>query len=982
MRRETENVRRKTVKTQNETRENNMMFVNNEEMKSPETPVGAQLAARIRAANPSRSLAALLLGAWLFAPQAALAQNECGVQTGDTVTCTPGDYNTGITYTSLGDLTLEVPSGSVELRVFDNGINVTGAGSDNITFDSSSFTSRTIRGTDDAVIDYLSDTGNISIQTGSVVTGSGSGLLDAIRAESLSDGNIDITTGGFVGIGNSSISPNAENAIKATTAGGDIDITVLDSVNLSAISAPDNSNGITAQTSGAGTIDITLAGDEFDGVGAGQNGTAIHAVAGSGDINLDLNGSVSLPPTGGDVRNAIGVHTNTAGTAFIDIGGNSRGIYGNVAAIRSAGNNVVVNLPSSGTLFDDSLEQVSGIHSALDFSALTGHAEVTVGANRVWDLGLGTDPQNVFSGGDDVVTVLPGGIVNTENLNFSRGSCSDCVDAPVTVTFGAGSDTFNNAGILMIAPTESGSVFGFDGDFDRISHEGELRFEGLETFNNSGEIYLGTRIGQNGNIVGNNGFITQEGQHDDMLAMPGADFVGSGDSRIYVDVFLNNVGNPDSSCDASFRDADGNFAGADCIDLRGGTASGHTEIVFKRQITGDRGALNPHGFLVVDLAGGSADPDAFVVSPESDSYSPQFGGVIDNGLFFYPLAYDAETQQFRLYGQPSSASHQIVILGNAVNDLWHTSTGAWFGRRVDQRDIALESGGGSAWVRVAASSAERDVITPITAGTQVYEFDNSYMQDDSTLTIGRDFIFRSAGDRAWLIGGMAGYARSRVDFDKYPSNANLEGPQLGVYGSLTMGDFYLDAAVNGIWLDAHYDAPVLQLRPEGTKGSTDVESIGAQVEAGWGGLQFGRLGIEPLASLSYVTTDVEDVFVPAEDPTRGGGNFEFDDPTSFRGGLGARLSVANVLPSLVPTDVSLTARAVEEFEGDSTATISSTGPIPVDQTDTFDGTFVEVTGSVSVHNAAKTVAGYLNVDGTFESDYESVGVEAGFRYQW
>ena len=81
-------------------------------------------------------------------------------------------------------------------------------------------------------------------------------------------------------------------------------------------------------------------------------------------------------------------------------------------------------------------------------------------------------------------------------------------------------------------------------------------------------------------------------------------------------------------------------------------------------------------------------------------------------------------------------------------------------------------------------------------------------------------------------------------------------------------------------------------------------------------------------------------------------------------------------------DLSLTTRVVEEFDGESEITIENAGPIDAPVANDFEGTFAQVTGSVTLRNASGSVAGYLNVEGTFESDYESTGVSAGFRYRW
>ncbi len=64
------------------------------------------------------------------------------------------------------------------------------------------------------------------------------------------------------------------------------------------------------------------------------------------------------------------------------------------------------------------------------------------------------------------------------------------------------------------------------------------------------------------------------------------------------------------------------------------------------------------------------------------------------------------------------------------------------------------------------------------------------------------------------------------------------------------------------------------------------------------------------------------------------------------------------------------------------AAIENIGPLTPVTTNTLDGNFTEVTGAVSVSNPARTATGYLNLGGTFSSDYESLSVSAGFRFVW
>jgi hypothetical protein len=646
---------------------------------------------------------------------------------------------------------------------------------------------------------------------------------------------------------------------------------------------------------------------------------------------------------------------------------------------------------------EDRLDDFTDLEGAQDYSAQAGSVTINIGTGGdfgAWRL----DADSVLSANDDTVNIGAGGYMHLRIFDTfnSTTAIAPLIPNQWTVDFGGGSDVVNNEFRVLVGVEEIlinlPIPLGGYGTQNRFRYEADMVLENLETFNNNGEIWLGTSYRSGGDsdpeivpiandhvrIFPANG---TDRAIDDMLSMEGTHFVGGEGSRIFMDVDLNHGQGAQTACDNSQRDADGDFPAADCLNLKGGSATGRTGIVFNQTIPGDRGAFNPEGTVIVDTSGGTgSDPRAFVVDPEALHYSPQFGGIVDKGLFAYIIGFDGDTQQYKLYGVQAAGAQQSPLLAHAANDLWRTTTNAWFGRQVDQRDLDLGRNGGGTWIHFASNTADHDVLNPVMAGVTTFEFDNSYTQDNSSVTVGRDWIVRNEDERAWLIGGMVGYNRGRVDFNESTNTANLEGAHFGFYGGFTTGEFYLDAAVNGVWSKLDNDIPQFQLSPEGTILSTDAFSIGGQLEAGWR-TAWGVLGVEPLATLSYVQTEIDDISVPADDPVRFGGEVKFDNAKSMRGGLGVRLSIENLLPSIAPVGLTLTAKAIEEFDGKAGVTIENIGP-DAPWTHTFDGTFGQVSAGVNVTNTSKTVEGYLSLDSLFQSDYEALGIEAGFRYQW
>ncbi|HYG26518.1 MAG TPA: autotransporter domain-containing protein, partial [Caulobacteraceae bacterium] len=443
--------------------------------------------------------------------------------------------------------------------------------------------------------------------------------------------------------------------------------------------------------------------------------------------------------------------------------------------------------------------------------------------------------------GNDTVTVADGTALYLP-LAGSQGGMSP---GAYSKNFLGGMNTVNNNGYVFAGAARGDVVNPSTGELNFATnirnYEAEMRFVNLTTFNNDGAIYLGglyyTNFGAGGGgeiefLVGTDRW------HDDMLSMEGAHFAAGDNSRIFLDADFNGVGQ--LSCSAALRsteagDGGGTLPANDCINLTGGSVSGRTLVNVTDVMFGDRGAYNPEGNVVVDLAGGDSEqinPDAFVIDPETAGYDPHTG-VIDRGLFAYALDYDAEAQQFRLYGVQAAASQQFPLLTHAASDLWRTSSGGWFERQIGLRADGEAGRGGGVWGRLVSSTADRGVTTMVAAGAGTLAFNNSYEQEDDAVTFGLDLVSADGAGGSWALGGMIGYARSRIDFADYDNSANLEGMHGGLYGAFSSGAFFLDAAVNGTWLDLDNDVPVMDLDPAGTVLGTTVNSFGGRVEAGW-----------------------------------------------------------------------------------------------------------------------------------------------------
>lgn len=962
-----------------------------------------------------------------FAPTTAIAAVTCVATTTvtgngtETVTIAGGTNNPGITcaYTGTTATVTTLAAVTVSTIAGGNGINLTGGAADAIIWTStaapSSFSAAVAGGsqTNGPVIDAQTG-GNITLTTGNVTVNTSG--TDGIFARSTNGGNVTLTTRD-VGFGSAA----GSTAIRAISNGGNISVTTTGQIGNNASNltqATTNRDGIVVQTSGTGTVNLNVGGLT---TGFGAGGAAVRVTNGTGDVNIAATGAIRGGETSSstDAQLASGIVISSGGHVNVESSGiimgavNTTGVQ--AAAIVASGQTFTLTLTggansapdevqsyraslggyynsdgSNGgetgliSLSDSSTNRRTGGH--VDLSGVTGGTELNFNTRSRWMV----TETSVMSGGTDVVNIdATSALVSAmqgPNVSVLLADVDQAIMRPGIVDFGAGEDIVNNSGRILIGSVYTSINYVGEGEdvppvaVKRFGVRGELRLLNLEEFNNSGEIWLGPRFHREGGISENfvNLFITDQ-FHDDMFYMPGVTFHGNEGSIVFMDVDLNKS---QSSCAPSTRDAEGYLPAADCIGLQGGAATGRTELRIYEQVPGDRGAYNPDGIVLVDLAGADpdlTDPGAFVISPDTPRYIDVGNGGIEKGVFAYILGFDADTQQFKLVGAPSSGAQQFPILATAANQLWQTATGGWFERRVQQRDIAHEGLGTGAWFNVTGTGVERDITTPIAIGSSEVVFDNSYEQNDVAISFGWDLL--DYGSNAAL-GAMVGYAHSEVEFNDSDNSANLEGVHAGVYGGYGVGGFFVDGAVNLTMLSVHNDVPAMALEPEGTVLDTNATSLGGRVEAGWR-WSFEGLSLEPLVGFSAVRTEFDDLRVPNADPdpNRPGVTVSLESAESRRASAGLRFSVQDLWSNLAPTNVSLTARAVNEFEGGSNVSVANIGPSYLG-VDTLEGMFTQLTGSVAVANVARTVSGYLNIDAVKGDDYDSLGASVGVRLHW
>ena len=874
-------------------------------------------------------------------------------------TITNAANKNGVVVNELGDIANLTGSG--------DGIRASTTGLGGVTVTTG--VGHTIAGGDDAIqadISNAADTQAINVAVnGALNPNAASGVGFGVFSTNAGTGGTSITIAST-----GSVSGRAARGIDASVTGTGGALTVVNngaigsattSVLVDGIDATigNPANAAALSVSGTGSIFATGVGIDATNAGLGASSITSGAITSGDDgVNLTSVGAYTVTANGPITSGANAIQTNgtnggaitigsgvivrglgtSATTAVIDITApvgktntitNNGIIRSTNATLAGAAGDLAIHATGGSVVFNNA----GRLDGRMDFSGLGVGSNVTV--NNTSASSIHTTGTTTFSAGNDTFNNTASGLLATSGATtFDFGA--DTGVAP--------RDVFNNAGTVVVGETAGPSTF---------------TLAGLETFNNSGLIVLGST----------NGGATSDGETNDRIVMTGTGggtaFVGTGASTLALDANLGVA--TQTNCSAAVV--------ADCLSLPGGTVSGLTKLRINDTNTGP-GGLNTTGIVLVDAPGGSIAAGSLVIDPTSARYTTRAGiGAIDTGLFFYRLVPIGTTQE-ALVSAPDSEAFEFVELGQAVTDVWYTTTGTWFDREADLRDgvEVLNPSGGHAgvWLKSVGDWSQRRLTQSTTSLGTTFTFDTSYDQNTAAIIGGLDLLNGSSGSRAWVLGVDGGYVDSNVNFRASPTRVDMTGGVYGVYASAIDGPWYLDANFQGDSLRLNDSIPTLDSAP-GTAFHTqgNAQSLGVQTESGW---RFGMGGIslEPFSSLSYVSTRFSGMPLP-------GGSVRLANDESFRGSLGVRVSSTIQMGGyeIKPT---IYGRAWDEWMGRDNSELINPGS-PVFASDRFRGVFGEAGGQLALFSKGGLSA-FVDASYKWKNDYTDYRATVGARYQF
>ncbi|MGV8930451.1 MAG: autotransporter outer membrane beta-barrel domain-containing protein [Brevundimonas sp.] len=646
-----------------------------------------------------------------------------------------------------------------------------------------------------AVIDISSQAGAVTVNAGSLTTSGDSSV--GVRASSGTAGNlffgIPAAPGGTVDITAASVRTSGANSTGIVTNalfGADTRIAASE-----VLTQGDGASGVVATSALGGDIDITAGRITTAGLGA----DGIQAVnTGAGLITLNTTGAIAS-------AQGTGIMLDSGSTASLTVGEDSS-VNGGLGGVNilSVDGTTVANAGTIGSTGGFALNVDGGAASVVNSGVVNGRIDLT-------------DNADTFSNG-------AGG-------RFNAVGTSD---------FGAGADSFANAGVLTAFSSAS--------------------FTGLESFNNTGLIDL------------------RDGATGDILTLSGTSFTGGAGSQVGLDVsFATNT--------------------ADRLVI--GSAAGTTTLLLNDATPGVAPTLNLDGILLVDATTATAG-------------NFQLGGNTDFGFTRADLVFDGATSNFLLVTAPDTEVFEIGRLQAGVTNGWNQSGDAWSARMTELRDVAwsgLEerADGFEMWAQGYAGTEGQDLVRSFNPGGTPTTVDLSYDQEFQGFQLGGD-VQRSMGSARMVFGLTGGLSRSDLEFAS-SNSITFEGGNIGAYAALTAGGFFLNGLVKADRFEATVFSQTALVREE-----IDGMSYGAKGEIGYH-LNLGNFFVEPVATLAYVDTDLDDLTVP-------GGVFTFDDGQSLRGEAGVRVGGDFAFgSSRIQPFVGVF--AVEEFEGQNTAVFTS-----------------------------------------------------------
>lgn len=895
-----------------------------------------------------------------------------------------GDYSNGVEINAV--------NGSVNVTV-NGDINTSGYDASGINIDG------------DVEID-----GNTYTWTDSVIVSVGDISTSGIEAEGVNiddiEGSVDVTAGNITTNGYDSA------GVEIDTIGGGVSVVTGDIE-----TSGDYSEGVMISDVYSGLIDVDVNGD------IETNGNLAFGVE-VDDVDVD---QVDITVTGNIVTQDLGSHGVFVHEAYADnpddgilinvnnietSGDESDGvnITGNIGAdmtVNVSGNILVTGEGSAGVrvgLDVNDIDSKNDFDNVYDvFGEVVGN--VTLNIDEGASIYSEAEGFPVTNGAIVVTTIGDITVNNSGNLGASNGftatliALGDEFDDPndlgskEDIVFNNEDSGVFNGGMLAIAlpDYDDGNIAGLGGTI-------EVNNDGL--WDAEGPTFLAGKDVQ----INNDGIFEVTGEYEQTVSIYAASLEGK-DAEFYNDGVVTLVdGDPTDNLELIGKDPNDDEDDTD-FDWRGGPGStleldaylagpydseadelyidgdtgGRTEIVINDVEPSSPGAYNPEGITLVTVTGYSELGD-FVLAD----------GPINKGLFQYDLylTEDGYDYEWVLASIPGQAAQEAPSIVTGLEELGHQAMAAGTNRlgllgdcsasyRPGVNPTADAAGcddmGGSVWMSVLGRGMNVDGDNSFGLYGQTTDFDVSYDQVMWGLIAGAD------GGRTWtdghghlnsVYGGvLGGYLSTTMDFES-GNEASYDGGMAGIYGGYQSGAWFLNSVLTGMFGSMSFDSG--GLAAWGGADDSDVFQVGGVVDSGFRfGAERGMNGIffEPGVTVSVLSTSVDDA-------EWAGNEMSFDDSTSLRGRVGAKVGMETEGGFNAYVEASLW----NEFGDDPEITISSLNAPDVSVTGNGLGMWADI--GLGIGYETEHFAFGAEGDVAYNEDMMSYGGSVKLQVSW
>ncbi|GKX35197.1 MAG: hypothetical protein MnENMB40S_28150 [Rhizobiaceae bacterium MnEN-MB40S] len=874
--------------------------------------------------------------------------NEGNVNVDTTANGTIAADNDGIQVSKVFGPGSVLVNTSAAISAGDEGIEVLSLGNDgNISIITN--TGSTIVAGDDGIssLRYFGD-GDLYVSADDAIDAGDDGI-ESVSIDSEGDVNIATQNGGTAGDGSDGgtiVAADDGISVVKVLGGGDVNVYANADIN-----AGDEAIGIFRTLSGGAGSTINVGVDGTSTLVSGQNGIEVFTPLALNDVNVTVG-------TGSEVLSDDGVAVSVGGFSLL------------------GDNNVTVT--SDGLL--------RGEGSLLEPVVFVG----TDGTSTIRNTDNGVIVSDTGDWDDDAIISLAGSDIEVYNSGDVTGqmklisfdsyamidNSGDWETSGINMIYGLNGDaTLNNSGMIE---TDGLTLFSFAsaGGDSIVNNSGEIYVNGLtsfggplfgiDDFNNSGLVSMVNGVSDYGLVT-----LPVYGSGIGDMTIVAGNYNGMG-GALAVDAALGAVGSSSSDMLVITGDVDGS-----------------TEVYVNN--VGGFGAYNPIGIPVVGVLSGNTDLGDFVLA----------NGPIDTGLFTYDLFLDApadpaqwtpgfapDAKAWVLASYADSSAFMFAQTVSIAQNMWHTTADGYLDRSSDLREIYGSTGTGystanadfieaapppaapavnnndnGVWLRGIGQYAESEGSESFEAFPgQFVSFNTDYNETIWGIEGGVDHAFHLNNGSTLVLGLMGGYVTNSVEFSGVGDTATVDGGMAGVYATWVNGPGYIDALFKADFLTADFSVG-------GSPASSDILNLGGRIEGGYRFTNASGYYIEPVASLAYVNTSVDDLTVL-------GTGVQIEDGDSLRGKIGGRLGTTMIVGN-GKLDPYINAYVGGEFLGDNSAVIAG-----LSLQDDISGVFGEVGAGFNWYNATNNWSVYGQANYIFADEYWAGNGTLGVRYSW